>query len=59
MNSGLAEELFNLWKNQPVWAGDTIMGSTIRELVSQGLATRDKNGDYILTDKGKATIHPS
>lgn len=54
--SNLGEELFNVYKNGPVWAGNTLGGSTICELVRQGLVMRDANGDYVITDKGVKLI---
>lgn len=54
--SGLGEELYNVWRNGPLWAGDTLSGKTIRELVQQALVTRNADGDYIVTDKGRSLI---
>lgn len=53
--SALGEELYNVWKHQPLWAGDTLSGQTIRTLCQQHLVTK-LDGYYVLTAKGRALI---
>lgn len=55
--SALGEELYNVWLHEPLWAGDTLGGKTIRELARQGLVRHTEHG-YVLTDKGRALIEP-
>jgi len=53
--SGLAEELWNVYKNQPVWDGDVISKRTKYELIRQGLAVC-RNGYTTLTEKGRKLV---
>jgi hypothetical protein len=59
MLKGLAEELWNLYKNMykngPVWDGDVISKRQRDELVKQGLCWR-YNGYNMITLKGKRLI---
>jgi len=57
MLKGLAEELWAIYKHQPVWDGDVISKQQRDELVRQGLVWR-KNGYNMLTLKGRRLIEP-
>lgn len=46
------DELKNIAKNQPVFAGDTLSHKTAGECGSRGWAKRDENGKWILTEAG-------
>lgn len=47
------EEFENIAKNQPVFAGNTISHRGAKVLTQAGLIERNKNGDHILSDRGK------
>ena len=53
--SGLADELWNIYTNQPVWDGCVISKRTKYELIRQGLAIC-KQGYTTLTEKGHQLI---
>ena len=52
----LGEQLWEIYKNGPVYPGDTISHNTAYELLHQGLTTRNKDGDFIITEKGRRLI---
>ena len=45
----IAEELYNITKNQPLFPGDTISHETANECVRRGYAKRDADGNFVLT----------
>ncbi len=52
----LLEELRNVSKNEPLFAGDTISHATANELVAMRWAKRDANGDFVVTDYGRHVL---
>ena len=52
MNNSQFEELKNIGKNQPVFAGDLQSSYSAKELTELGLVMR-YDGKYVLTEKGK------
>ena len=53
ITSAVYEELANIVKNEPVFPGDTISHKTARQCVELGWASRNAQGDFVATDKGK------
>jgi hypothetical protein len=51
----LMDELFNIGKNMPVFAGNLNSHQGAQELIDLGLAMRYE-GDYVLTELGKEKI---
>ena len=54
--SNLGQELWNIYRNQPLWPGDTLSHATANELVQKGLAERTADGYFILTEKGRQLV---
>lgn len=52
MDAGRAEELRNIYANQPVWAGDTIAYSNTVWLSEHGYIQRNGDGEWVTTSKG-------
>ena len=42
------EELKNIMRNEPVFAGDTISHQTARSLKDKGLIQRDRNNEWVV-----------
>lgn len=55
-HSNLGQELWNVYRHQPCWPGDTLSHATANELVKQGLAERTVDGAFILTEKGRRLV---
>lgn len=50
------EEIQNIVANEPLWPGDTIMGSTARACVRLGWARHDERGYYVSTPAGREVV---
>lgn len=51
--SAVYEELANVVRNYPVFAGDTLSHETANECGRRGWAKRNHNGDWIPTPEGR------
>lgn len=47
LNYAERDELQNVMRNYPVFAGDTISHHTARSLRDRGLIKRDRNGEWV------------
>ncbi|KKN81422.1 hypothetical protein LCGC14_0320350 [marine sediment metagenome] len=52
----VVEELFNIYRNGPLFPGDTISHATANECVRNGWARRDDKGDFVATDAGETAL---
>ncbi len=61
MEKHVLEELLNIVRNAPVFAGDTISHRTANECVRRQWAARDANSDFIPTALGRRVYaaHPA
>ena len=51
-------ELFHIFINQPISAGDTLSGgAVVSALVHHGLVLEDTDGRYIVTKRGLDVLH--
>lgn len=50
------EELGNIYKNQPLFPGNTISHATANECVERGWAKRNDNGDFVITLDGMCIL---
>lgn len=56
MEKHVREEMRNIARNQPVFAGDTISHATANECVKRGWAKRDDNGDFVAVPGAPFTV---
>lgn len=54
MGLEVVDELRNVYRNSPVFPGDTVSHRTAEELVRRGMAERDGEGNFVITEKGIA-----
>lgn len=50
------DELANIVRGCPLWPGDTLSHRTANECVSRGWADRNKAGNFIPTEAGRAVF---